>query len=228
MGASIADTSFVSSLLHAVPDRVSLAGWRITGRGDGVVLLEGDGVRACLQVTSDAEDTLDPVAFDLSTPALVPGLSPGFVVRRGQSPIGDLALTRIYINLNYRGAIWALGCLAVHLDSMGRRRDESCSPPSSAYLRRDSCVVYVPTAELGRALELILACSKQRDMHSKQVPLLVKRVAPGIGFADEPTDISGALSHGQWVMDLFLRGERSEPGSNRYCAVCPNRNQTLG
>jgi len=80
-----------------------------------------------------------------------------------------------------------------------------------AYLRRDSCVIYIGSVRLPWALEIIWrSIANSSTRLDDPVPALTRRLAPGFGFADNPSDIKReGLSHGQWVSGIFLNAAQS-------------------
>lgn len=207
LGAAQADTAFIHSLAKQVEDEVTLADWTVTGWSDDRVFLQKDDVRCFVDRQRVKQQKLvvgAPVTFSIS--ALTPGAAPGFVFRHPATAAPSDLVSRFYLNVRPSAATWILGPLARELE---RRCDVAIKVLAHprAYVRRDACVIYVRSASVGPTFHTIRrAVSGAGISLAAPVPLFTKRLCPGIGFADEPSDIAAAgLSHGQWVSELFLR-----------------------
>lgn len=208
------DAMFLHDLARQVNDQVLISDWTVAGWTDDRVLLERAGIRAFVdrrRVTQPRLAVGDPVSFEIS--ALTPGAAPGFVIRR---PHGDLpgdALSRFYLNIGPSHAAWALGPLARALQRHADVSIKVLAHPEG-YLRRDAAVIYVPSADVGRLFRILEErIVGDRIALDAPVPLLARRLGPGIGFADEPSDLDDVRSSfGRWVGSLFVRA--AEESSN--------------
>jgi hypothetical protein len=213
------DAAFVNRLRREVPGVVDMTGWTVTGRDGGRTLLEKDGIRAFVDARelSFPADVGDDVTF--SQPLLRAGVMPGFVVRRGTSSPADRSnLSRLYLNTRPAAAAWVLGPLAERLEAARLPFEMKVMAHPRAYVRRDSSVLYVPSERDAEAAQIVgrAIVEAGRDLVRSPVPRLTERVAPGVGLAHEPTDITETgLSHGQWVAGLFRDAVRdaTAPGA---------------
>jgi hypothetical protein len=217
------DELFVAHLREAVPDDTVVELTEVDSwvqDGDRA-LVDVDGVRCYVPV----EDLVPDGAADtlrVRTPALRCSVMPGFVVRTGNVPPGDRSrLTRLYLDLAPEGAAWMLGTLARRLDAAGRPFEMKVASNPRAYLRRDAGVLYVPTGTESDALATLEAALAEAPtgVLGAASPALTLPVRPGVGLADDPTDLGGGMSHGQWVSSLLLdalvaaRAEGGDPAA---------------
>lgn len=200
------DEAFVAQLFRDVPDRVEVGGWTVTGRDGPRVLISRDGIQAfvfCHELGSPVEAGAT-VTFRAA--ALRAGSMPGFVLRRGTTAMPDRSrLSRLYLNIRPAAAAWALGPLARRLDEAAVPYEMKALANPRAYLRRDACVVYVPSDNEEQTIRIVTRAVEDSPVGpvSRSAPRLTGRVAPGVNLAHEPTDIEEGLSHGQWVARLF-------------------------
>jgi hypothetical protein len=157
--------------------------------------------------------------------AILPGLSPGFLVRRGAArPLG-VRLSRLYLNIGPRQAGWVLGDLARALDRADVRFDAKVLGHPRSYKRRDAAVLYFATEEAERIIQLVLQQLSRDSIRLRRgVPALCGTICDGLGFADEPDDIPGGLSFGQWVGTLLTA---SLPSSGSPADVRQNVERAL-
>lgn len=207
------DHAFVHELLERIPDREDDCGWKVTGQDRNGVLLERDGIRAWA-----APDLLTPADYSVghhvavAAPALRYGASPGFV-SRGSSRVSTLPLrSRLYLNIRPSAAAWAMGTLARALEARFTVGIKVLSHPR-AYMRRDSCVVYTSSDDIAGVYRVIRdEVSRSNIRLNASVPLFTKKLAPGIGFADDvPASLQSEVSYGGWVSGLFADAATRDP-----------------
>ena len=208
VGSARRDAVFLAQLVEAVPDRVTLSDWTVTGWNDDRVFLEKDAIRTFIARRRLKEDHLvvgRPVSFTRSALAL--DRMPGFVMRRGiETSIGH-PHSRLYLNIRPEAAAWVLGPLARRLDHERLPFVLKVLAHPRAYRRRDACVIYVISEQLGAAFDVVWdALAQARLSLDDPVPLFTKKLAPGMGFAEDLSDLGAAeQSYGQWVSWLFLK-----------------------
>jgi hypothetical protein len=201
------DERFLAALWEAVPDTRVVEIQGVAPVGGGGSLVEVDGIRCHIpaEVLDDGQWSGDgPVR--LRIPVLLGSVMPGFVVRSGAIPLADRReLTRLYLDLEPEGAAWMLGSLARQLDAAGLAHEMKALANPRAYLRHDAGVVYVPTASLSGALEVVVAALDEAPpaVVGPGAPVLTERIARGLSLADEPSDLGPDLSHGQWVASML-------------------------
>jgi hypothetical protein len=211
VNSSMFDTAFVFTIMRSVRDEVRSAEWVVVGWDHERVFLERAGVRAfCWRSRSGSREFRIGTGLTLSLPVVVYGRIPGFLARSGITERTESNISRLYLNIRPRAAIWALRELAHQLDTKQVSYEMKVLAHPRAYLRRDACVIYVGSGQTGLALEVVQrAISSLSAGLDEGVPLLTKKIALGVGFADDPSDIQGdELSHGQWVSSLFFEASK--------------------
>lgn len=217
VGAASMDTAFVADLAGKVYDERTLSGWTITGWNGQSVFLRKDGIRTFVSRSRLEEDLLGiGNAATFSLPFIEPGRMPGFVMRKGIRSGSGRPISRLYLNIQPAGAAWVLGPLARLLDDKGLPFELKVLAHPRAYLRRDACVLYVISERLDEAFDVVhQAVSFASVSLSDSVPLFTRRLACGIGYADDPSAVDmGEQSHGQWVSNLFVSASTQVTGAN--------------
>ncbi len=200
------DTQFVEELLRLVPDRRPGDAWLLTGVASGIAHLEQEGTRAIVAI----ERLVDPPTVGEPVRALEPALTPlrmpGFVYRAGSIDVQG-PISRVYLNIRPSGAAWVLGDLAHRLDSLSLPFSMKVLAHPGAYYRSDAAVVYVASGSTSSVVRLCIEGLREGEVVTDPlVPLLTRRIAPGLAIADDPDDIPypTALSHGMWVTNLLI------------------------
>lgn len=217
MKGAIFDSNFIGKIGRSIPDNREETGWILTGWNAQQALIEKNNVRAFIlrsQIGND--DLIVNNKLTIPTPAILPGRLPGFIVRYGKEKIYH-PISRFYLNLRPRGAIWALQRLAKILDDAGLPYEIKVLAHPRMYKRRDAGVIYLPSSSVQHAIKLLSAeITKVNKVLFSPVPLLTKPLAPGLGFADEPSDLEEpGLSHGQWVSNLFHQASEKSKDPER-------------
>ena len=206
IGSSSSETLFVSEVAHRAGIDRSTAYGIVTGWNTERVSLDVVGIRAYVKRSTTPAQLAVGDIITTVLPMANSGLSPGFLVRRGEQVPGQAEMSRLYINIRPRHAAWALGALATVFDHKSVAFEIKALAHPRAYLRRDACVVYVRSQQAEEAADLICSQTRLASVRLEAgVPLFTKTIAPGVGLADEPSDIQpSGLSHGQWVSRLYM------------------------
>lgn len=204
---AVMDTPFLERLARLVPGRRPVPGWIIRHWDTQFVHLDFGAIRTFFPRARFADADLESgrsVSVDI--PVILPGVLPGFVFRQGDRAASGQPLSRLYLNINPQQAPWVLGPLAERLNAERQPFEMKVLAHPRAYRRRDAAVVYVPSTELPRAIEVLRsALLHARIRLGAGVPLLTEEILPGVGLADDPIDVAQGQSHGQWVSHLFLQ-----------------------
>lgn len=207
MGSGFSDASFVAGVVAQASLRPKTSEWRVLGVSARELVLEGSGIRASWsQHPPDSVTVAVGSMVAVPLPSIVAGASPGFLWTCGNSRPSLAELSRLYLNITPRHAAWVLGELAKRLDEAGIPFDAKVLAHPQGYRRRDACVIYVPSSRIEATLDVIARelCRAGRSLRAP-IPLFTKRLMDGVGFADEPSDISPTgMSHGLWVSGLYL------------------------
>ncbi|HEY1107678.1 MAG TPA: T3SS effector HopA1 family protein [Opitutaceae bacterium] len=208
---AVFDAGFAEFLQREVSGRRALAGWEVLRVNRKQVHLKYRGIRAKIaKAALGAEPLLKGQSIAVTIPIVLPGVMPGFVFRHGVMGCGARAVSRLYLNITPRQAPWVLGALAEKLDAAAVPFEMKVLGHPAAYLRRDAAVVYVPSETAERAIDLIRSAIDRDGVRlGNGEPLLTRRLATGFGYADDPSDIGGGLSHGQWVTGLLLEAAKA-------------------
>lgn len=212
LASSPRDEQFLATLQEAITDTtvIELTDPRHPQSEGDRTVVELDGVRC--YIPADAIIDQDSAGgLRVRAPVLLSSVMPGFVVRSGARPLVDRsALTRLYLDLVPEGAAWMLGTLARRLDAADAAYEMKALANPRAYLRHDAGVLYVPTGSEAAALATVEAAlaDAATPVIDAGSPALTWQVRPGIGIADDPTDLGGGLSHGQWVASLLMEAGR--------------------
>jgi hypothetical protein len=123
---------------------------------------------------------------------------------------------RFYWNISSEGAPLLMKQITAHLNSFRVPfRFKSLTYPAS-YVRRDSAVLFVARRYYTIAAELAARAHEHVRSHlGEDTPLMTKRLAPGLGFAEDPgmaesfgTSRCKILAEGLW--SAYLAGRQGE------------------
>lgn len=174
------------------------SGWQLTGSlvlEDGIpelpVLREGLRLRArAVKLLSDGSKPLgcgDQVALCL--PKEMPAISPGFYTALSDEPYdaAGKAVVRLYWNLYSWGAAGLVRGITTRLNGAQLPFRLKVVNHPERYDRCDAGVLYLLKEDLRRAAPLLAEVYRdvRRDL-KRPVPALTKRIAPGVGLAEEP------------------------------------------
>jgi hypothetical protein len=175
-------------------------GWKLLGREDDRVVVERGGL--VLRATRaecrglPAAGARQGIEIEVRYPKDLLRASPGFYTALGDRPFdGSDGIVRIYWNLTAEGAVTFVreATRLLNKAKSGARFKVANDP--RLYDRCDAAVVYLPRADALRARKVV------RGLHAAvaawlgpQVPAFTRRLAGGVGLAEDP---GGALSFGQ-------------------------------
>jgi HopA1 effector protein family len=174
-------------------------GWTVGAVGDG-----GDLVveRRGLELTVGAADCSEPPApgrtVGIRFPKELRSMSPGYYVACGDrlpDEDGRYPLVRLYWNLRAAGAVPFVRSATSCLNEAGVPFRLKVVNDPRGFTRCDAAVVYLVAPDLARAGDLLQAVHRQMSPHlNATTPALTKRLAPGLGYAEDP---GGDESFGQ-------------------------------
>ena len=190
---------------------VDTEGWRVRGRGSRGFLLQKDALtieapaEACL-----SRDELRPGAsIRLREPAWRTALAPGyFLVSGGQGfPESAAHCVRVYLHATPTGAVAFMAALRdlAAQDRFPFKCKALCE--ESLFSRCDAVVWYLHARDLERALDALedllpAFAGEVRD----PVPALTRRLAPGIGLADDPGPTTSFGAHRMHLVSEAIVG----------------------
>lgn len=152
------------------------------------------------------------------------GLHPGYGMVLGETPwpesdSPDAATARVYWNVTAAGVAVLLSTATRALNRCRVRFRIKVLDRPGAYRRADASVLYLPIQEWGRAQDAIAAIHRAvRDDLVPAEPMLTLRLAPGVGFAQDP---GNGMSFGEDRCELVAQAMRSmlEQGRTDASAV---------
>lgn len=212
MGSGFSDASFVAGILAQASIRPRTSDWHVLEVSGRNLVLEGSGVRTSWSHTYPDDVTVEVGnVLPVPLPSIMAGASPGFLTTCGKSRPSLPDLSRLYLNISPRHAAWVLGTLAKRLDEAEIPFDAKVLAHPQGYRRRDACVIYTPSSGVAETLNVITReLDRERRPLRVPVPLFTKQLMDGVGFADEPSDLSpSGLSHGLWVSGLYLEATKA-------------------
>lgn len=183
-------TPFVQALSAANHGRGSVEpGWRLSGGGDSELVIERDGLRLWA-TPADVVETGDAGSVGVRLPRELLRLSPGFYMA-----LGDRGLTagedvlRFYWNLRSEGAPRFVRRATGLLNQRGVPFRLKVANEPAAYTRHDAGVLYVPSRDYRTVAPVVAAVYREVALDlGAAVPALTKRLAPGLGLAEDPGD----------------------------------------
>lgn len=201
------DVLLWESITTIVPDAMRVRGWRIDRLDGERVVVERDGVRAFVERNTLPLKIRRGGRVSISLPAVHRPLG-GFIRRYDEQweSVNARPISRFYLNVSPHLAPWVLGSLFRHLCAVTPIAAKVLAH-RAAYRRRDAAVLYVPSEKAGVALGALLRRMAFDNVRlPRSVPLFTFPVAPGVGFADEPSDLGvRGVSHGRWVSSVFAQ-----------------------
>lgn len=189
------DSTAIRELTHRLSEANSgtgcwQAGWRVTGKGPERIEVGNYGIRWFAlprQIRAGADMDLGATVH-VRVSKEQRELFPGFYMTFGNADDDPTQpLVRFYWNISVRGA-------APLMSELTRLFNEAEIPfrfkmlnVPSMYGRTDSAVLYVPRAHYRVAHILVSRIrDRLRNYLLPQVSALVKRIAPGVGLAEDP------------------------------------------
>jgi hypothetical protein len=205
------DREFESAL--AQPNIGSITwehGWSWHSATDGGLTVSRAGVR--FRVTPEEVRPFPPVpgqACSVRVPAERRNLMPGYYLLAGNEewdlePSADGGITRVYWHLRSAGGPALVPLLARCLNAAAVPFRLKVPTSPAAYTRADAGVLYLPMNRYAAAQDAVRTVhAAMRDHLRDEVPLFTKRLAPGLGLAEDP---GNGLSFGQHRCRLVARG----------------------
>jgi hypothetical protein len=155
------------------------------------------------------------------------GLMPGFYIAIGDSEEDDQRdvsepLVRLYWHLTAGAAIDYIAAATANLNAAGVPFRTKVVNDPAFYQRADAGVVYFTRRHFGRARDALVATYETiQGSLRPDVPLFTKRLAPGLGLAEDP---GNGLSFGQHRCRLAARAlwsafEKGETGREALAAA---------
>lgn len=183
-------SAFLERLAAANHGRQTLQpGWRVLGEDSGQVIVEQDGLTLWVdpvQVVPEPDAT-DRAA--LVMPAELRKASPGFYMALGEQSLGGRAdaLVRLYWHLTSAAAPRLLDLLTSTLNKAGLAFQLKVVEDADLYDRCDAGVLYAPRESFPALLPWVRdAYLALRDALRPATPAFTKRLAPGLGLAEDP------------------------------------------
>ena len=143
---------------------------------------------------------------ELKLPKELPAISPGFYTALSDEPYDatDRAVVRVYWNLYPWGAATLVREMTELLNGAGLPFRLKLVNHPDRYNRCDAAVLYLLRDDLDRAVPHLQAVYRAvRDDLKRPVPGLTKRIAPGVGLAEDPP---GGDSFGMHRCRLLAEG----------------------
>jgi hypothetical protein len=172
------------------------AGWRVQRRSSSGVVLNRHRMTVLVEPGDCRENGEVPVGgfVDIRHPKESFHRSPGFYLAYGRAPLdeGNVGggLVRIYWNVDPEGAVLLVKAVTTWLDGARLPFHLKVLADPIAYGRCDAAVLYLRKAdyaELGSCAEAILAALPNHL--GDATPAFTKRVAAGVGVAEDPGDL---------------------------------------
>lgn len=178
-------------------------GWRYVGPDGARLMVERLGLRLWAepgQVVHDGPgrlETGDPVA--VRVPSEAPRFSPGFYMAfsdRGLDPDRPRLLDRYYLHIRAEAAVLCVDLATTRLNAAGLPFRVKVLDDPANFERCDAAVLSLQRKDRAVALHHV------RELHAllrpgleEPVPALTLRLAPGLGFAEDPGDGASFGAH---------------------------------
>lgn len=143
---------------------------------------------------------------ELKLPKELPAISPGFYTVLSDEPYDatDRQVVRVYWNLYPWGAATLVRGITERLNGARMPFRLKLVNHPDRYYRCDAAVLYLLMEDLERAVPLLAEVyGEVRDGLKRPVPALTKRIAPGVGLAEDP---GGSESFGMHRCRLLAEG----------------------
>jgi hypothetical protein len=193
--AGLGDPDFLKQLSTANRGKDHLdRGWIVRAvDGESVVVLKnGLELRAPSHKCAADFPIREGVQIAISCPKEFLSMSPGFymaVADRPDSLVEDEALIRLYWNLEPAGAIRFVDAVTFLLNQAGIGFRLKVLNDPSLYGRNDSAVLYLPASSLEAAHETLAEVHVAVKASLRDgIPALTKRIARGVGLAEDPLE----------------------------------------
>lgn len=191
------DGAFVDTIQDAVRGAAPGSGspeghWTfVASHRDGIVA-EREGITFLVphgSVTREPPSAKGSGRLTVRQPTFLRAPQPGFCFVLGETPFpaGPAPVQRLYWNLHADGATALVRMLMRELNGGSVPFALKLINVAEAYTRCDSAVLYVPGRHLPGALDVVARRHRATDWALKEgVPALTKRLARGVGAAEDP------------------------------------------
>ncbi|HET7038226.1 MAG TPA: T3SS effector HopA1 family protein, partial [Thermomicrobiaceae bacterium] len=167
-------------------------GWTLVERSGDVMQASRAGLTVWARTADCRVDQASPASVAVRLPKGSRSQSPGFYLAQGDEPftlLGDDALVRLYWHLTPAAAIALMSSVTATLNAARIPFQFKVLKDPSAYTRNDAGVLYLSRGDLRRSARLLERI--YRDVQNELLPgepALTKRLAPGLGLAEDPGD----------------------------------------
>ncbi|GAA0993525.1 hypothetical protein GCM10009555_084290 [Acrocarpospora macrocephala] len=185
---SIRDSAFERELRVMIPHPLSSVLAPVVPGASDVVQLSGVRVRIPEPRLGAEVDTPSGPARWVDLPAVLPTVSPGFLLVNGSAGAEPGAHVRLYVGAETADAapeLW--GAVLTRLEKLGVPYRAKVLSARDLYPRRDSIVVYLGSRAWHAVPDLAEAAAAAGGLR-RDVSAYVAEVGPGIGWAWEPQD----------------------------------------
>ena len=164
--------------------------WRVVGEEAGRLIVQREGLRLWVAADDIAGDAAIGDTVSVRLPADLPAYSPGFYIARGDRSFSaetPQMFDRFYLDLRPEGAVPFVRAATRRLNAEGLAFSAKVADDPAGFDRRDSAVLVFERRDRRRALagaeEIRTAVAAFLD---EGVPAMTLRMAPGLGFAEDP------------------------------------------
>jgi hypothetical protein len=169
-------------------------GWQIASRPNTELIARRNGLALCVQKVdchSGNGDSLDPAnRVSLRFPKELLGISPGFYMAVSDVEMPDFDATdvvRFYWNLRPEAAVPLMQELTSELNGARLPFRFKVVNDRGAFSRCDAAVLYAPKSDYAPVVQIVERIyPKICERMNERVPVFTKRLAPGLGFAEDP------------------------------------------
>jgi hypothetical protein len=169
-------------------------GWQITSLPDNELIARRNGLAFRVQKTdchTSNGDLLDPAArVSLRFPKELLGISPGFYMAVSDVEMpdsDDVNIVRFYWNLRAEASVPLMQELTRELNCARLPFRFKVVNDRGAFSRCDAAVLYVPKSDYAAVAQIVERIyPKLSERLNERVPAFTKRLAPGLGFAEDP------------------------------------------
>jgi hypothetical protein len=172
--------------------------------------------RNCVRATRAGEPLTVGAAIEVRMPHELIGMSPGFYMASGEHAMPDEAqpVRRLYFNLTTEGAVRFVATAVESFNAAGVPFTLKALADPADYVRCDAAVLFVNDT-LRDVTSLVERLYREVASElSPLVPALTKRLAPGVGFAEDPGERKSFGQHrcrllAEAILQAHERGKRT-------------------
>lgn len=195
-------------------------GWTVVGTERRHAIVHKNGLTLTVPLTMLSRGDSSKVTVRLPHEYL--GLAPGFYMAASDAPVTDPLLMRTYLHLDPSAApVFVRYATAFLNDRAIPFRLKVAADPAS-FSRSDAVVLYVAKHQWREAYELIERLRRVRRIRfSGTVPALTKRIARGVGVAEQPPSEESFGQHRMAILAnaLLATFQRDEQNQDSRFAV---------